>query len=49
MVTWLRSSEPQLHRLDTGNAASNSYMIGINELLGYQVLARQVGWQRHLK
>jgi len=48
MLGWLRESEPQLHRLDTWNAASNAYMIGINEKLGYRVLARTIGWQRHL-
>jgi len=48
MLRWLREEEPQLRTIDTGNAASNSYMISINELLGYRILARHVGWQRHL-
>ena len=48
MLGWLGEAEPQLHRLDTGNAATNAHMIGINETLGYQVTARLIQWQRHL-
>ena len=48
MLRWLRDVEPNLERLDTWNAASNAYMIGVNETLGYQVVAEVVGWQRHL-
>jgi len=48
MLGWLRESEPQLHRLDTWNAASNAHMIEINETLGYHVVAGNIGWQRHL-
>ncbi len=48
MLGWLRESEPQLHRLDTWNAASNAHMIEINETLGYQVVAGHIGWQRRL-
>jgi GNAT superfamily N-acetyltransferase len=48
MLRWLRDVEPNLERLDTWNAASNAYMIGVNETLGYQVVAEDVGWQRHL-
>lgn len=48
MLGWLRESEPQLHRLDTWNAASNTHMIKINETLGYQVVAGHIGWQRRL-
>ena len=48
MLCWLGEVEPQLHRLDTGNAASNAHMIGINETLGYQITARLIQWQRHL-
>ena len=35
-------------RLDTWNAASNAHMIGVNEALGYQVIATATGFQRHL-
>lgn len=48
MLNWLWEAEPQLHRLDTWNAASNAHMIEINETLGYQVVAGAVGWQRRL-
>lgn len=48
MLGWLRDAEPQLHRLDTWNAASNAHMIEINETLGYQVIAHAVGWQHRL-
>jgi GNAT superfamily N-acetyltransferase len=49
MLGWLRQAEPQLHRIDTWNAASNAHMIGINETLGYRVVARAVGWQLRLQ
>jgi len=48
MLRWLGDVEPNLERLDTWNAASNAYMIGVNETLGYEVVAEVVGWQRHL-
>lgn len=48
MLHWLAEAEPQLRMLDTGNAASNMHMIAINELLGYQVVAAGIEWQRHL-
>jgi len=48
MLRWLRDAEPNLERLETWNAASNAYMIGVNETLGYEVIAEVVGWQRHL-
>ncbi|MPZ27478.1 MAG: GNAT family N-acetyltransferase [Micromonosporaceae bacterium] len=48
MLGWLREVEPQLRVIDTGNAASNAHMIRVNEILGYEVVARTVEWQRHL-
>ena len=48
MLRWLRDAEPNLERLETWNAASNAYMIGVNQTLGYEVVAEVVGWQRHL-
>ena len=48
MLRWLREQEPQLREIVTWNAASNSHMIGVNELLGYQVLLPAVEWQLHL-
>lgn len=46
MMLWLRSAEPDVRWVDTGNAESNAHMIGINEALGYEVVARYLGWQR---
>jgi GNAT superfamily N-acetyltransferase len=48
MLRWLREVEPQVRTVDTGNAASNTHMIGVNQRLGYEVLARIVEWQRRL-
>jgi GNAT superfamily N-acetyltransferase len=48
MLHWLAESEPQLRTLDTWNAASNAHMIGVNEILGYQVVATATAFQRHL-
>jgi GNAT superfamily N-acetyltransferase len=48
MLRWLREQEPQLREIVTWNAASNSHMIDVNELLGYQVLLSGIEWQRHL-
>jgi GNAT superfamily N-acetyltransferase len=48
MLRWLREAEPQVRVIDTGNAATNSHMISINELLGYEILSRHVAWQRRL-
>lgn len=48
MLRWLAEAEPQLRTLDTWNAASNTHMIEVNELLDYQVIATGIGWQRHL-
>ncbi|MBO0805908.1 MAG: GNAT family N-acetyltransferase, partial [Nocardiopsaceae bacterium] len=37
MLEWLAEAEPALRRICTGNAASNTYMIAINERLGFRV------------
>ncbi|HEX6449648.1 MAG TPA: GNAT family N-acetyltransferase [Trebonia sp.] len=37
MLEWLATAEPRLRRIATGNAASNNYMISINERLGFTV------------
>ena len=42
MLEWLAVAEPQLERIDTGNAAVNRWMISINEQLGYELLPPQV-------
>lgn len=43
MLEWLATAEPELRRIETGNAASNSYMISINEQLGFTVH----GYEQH--
>jgi GNAT superfamily N-acetyltransferase len=48
MLRWLADEEPQLRTIDTGNAASNAYMIHVNEVLGYRVVAKHVEWQRRV-
>jgi GNAT superfamily N-acetyltransferase len=48
MLRWMTEAEPQLRSIYTGNAASNSYMIRINEQLGYQIVIKYVEWQRRL-
>ncbi len=39
MLALLAAAEPQLDRIETGNAADNSYMIAVNEQLGYRAVA----------
>lgn len=46
MNLWLREAESQLETVDTWNAESNDHMIGVNELLGYRVLGRQIEYQK---
>src|SRR5215469_13667798 len=40
MLEWLRAAEPALERIHTWNAASNRYMIAVNEALGYMILGQ---------
>jgi GNAT superfamily N-acetyltransferase len=46
MNLWLRDVEPQIASIDTWNAESNAHMIGVNELLGYRVVGREIEYQR---
>jgi RimJ/RimL family protein N-acetyltransferase len=48
MLRWLAEAEPGLATLDTWNMESNAHMIGVNERLGYEVLGREVEFQRDL-
>ncbi|HEX6336116.1 MAG TPA: GNAT family N-acetyltransferase [Jiangellaceae bacterium] len=48
MMRWLREAEPQLRFIDTENAASNDHMIRVNELLRYQIMNSEAGWQKNL-
>jgi len=38
MLDWLAEAEPQITHIETWNAEVNSFMIGVNEALGYQIL-----------
>jgi GNAT superfamily N-acetyltransferase len=48
MLRWLRDEEPELATIDTFNAESNAAMVGVNDVLGYRVLGREVQFQRRL-
>ena len=38
MLEWLATEEPKLERIATDNAATNKYMIAVNEALGYELV-----------
>lgn len=38
MLEWLATEEPKLERIATDNAATNKYMIAVNEKLGYELV-----------
>ena len=46
MMLWLRDAQPQLESVDTWNAESNDFMIGVNELLGYRIMGRELAFQK---
>lgn len=48
MVEWMGRVEPQIRSIDTWNAESNDHMIAVNEQLGYDVMGRELVFQRHL-
>lgn len=48
MMLWLREAQPQLESVDTWNAESNSYMIGVNEALGYRIVGRELAFQKSI-
>ena len=48
MLQWLREEQPRIEWIYTWNAESNGHMIGVNEALGYQVLGRQLEFQKSL-
>jgi GNAT superfamily N-acetyltransferase len=49
MNLWLRAAEPRLAVVATWNAESNDHMIGVNERLGYRVLARELQFEKPLE
>jgi GNAT superfamily N-acetyltransferase len=46
MMLWLRETQPQLVSIDTWNAESNDRMIGVNEVLGYRIVGRELAFQK---
>lgn len=44
-LRYLMAHEPQVRAIDTFNAASNSYMIAINEVLGFRLADHWENWQ----
>jgi GNAT superfamily N-acetyltransferase len=46
MNRWLRDAEPRLETIDTWNAESNDFMIGVNEALGYRIMGRELAFQK---
>lgn len=46
MLRWLAEVEPGLATVDTWNMESNGFMIAVNERLGYEVLGRELEFQR---
>lgn len=48
MMQRLLRDEPQVRTVDTWNAESNSFMIAVNEQLGYRVMGRSLDFQRTL-
>jgi RimJ/RimL family protein N-acetyltransferase len=45
MLQWLAEAEPQVDRIETGNADSNEHMIAVNEALGFEPF--EPFWQWH--
>jgi RimJ/RimL family protein N-acetyltransferase len=37
MLDWIAAEEPGIERIETNNAEANSYMIAVNEVLGYEL------------
>lgn len=48
MLLWLAEVEPQVRTVDTWNTETNHHMIAINETLGYQVVAREIEFQKRV-
>jgi RimJ/RimL family protein N-acetyltransferase len=40
MLEWMATAEPRLEQVETNNAEANSYMIAVNEALGFELAAR---------
>ena len=48
MLRWLAEAEPQLRTITPGTSRPTRTGSGVNEALGYQVVATATGFQRHL-
>ena len=48
MLQWLREERPDVAEIDTWNAESNGFMIGVNQALGYRVMGRGLDFQKSL-
>lgn len=48
MILWLAEAEPEVRTVETWNTESNSYMIAINETLGYRQVARELQFQKRV-
>jgi GNAT superfamily N-acetyltransferase len=49
MLRWLADVESGLATIDTWNMESNDFMISVNERLGYEVLGREIEYQRDVR
>jgi RimJ/RimL family protein N-acetyltransferase len=47
-LRWVRAADPALRVIDTFNAEANTYMIAINEAMGFRPLYAWQAWQRDL-
>lgn len=47
-LRYVLAHEPQLREIDTWNAASNSYMIAVNEQIGFRAVDTWMDWQLDL-
>ena len=45
----LQRQRPDIRRIDTSNAETNSWMVSINERLGFEILAVAPSFVRHLE
>jgi hypothetical protein len=48
MNLWLREVQPQIAEISTWNAESNDHMIGVNDVIGYRVVGRELEFQKAL-
>jgi hypothetical protein len=48
MLRWLAEAEPQLETIETWNNVDNSFMINVNEAMGYRLSAVYATFERSL-